>query len=102
MIIVGLTDMLFLIEYDRPSGTLVQFRKFEDTERQAAQDARLELELKLNHEDLQREVVILEAPSEEDVRHTHGRYFKGLPELVKELQDRVRLAPLRKKCEEST
>ena len=81
--------MLFLIEYDRPSGTLVQFRKFEDTERQAAHDARFELELKLNREDPQREVVILEAPSEEAVRHTHGRYFKGLSELVKELEAKV-------------
>ena len=81
--------MLFLIEYDRPRGKLVQLRRFDDTERQAAQDARLKLELKLNHEDLQREVVILEAPSEEALQHTHGRYFKELPELVKELQAKV-------------
>ncbi len=81
--------MLFLIEYDRPSGTLIQFRKFEDKEQRAAQDARLELELKLNRENLQREVVILEAPSEEAVQHTHGRYFKGLPDLVKELEAKV-------------
>jgi hypothetical protein len=81
--------MLFLIEYDRPSGTLVQFRKFDDAERQVAQDARLELELKLNHGRIQHEVVILEAPSEEAVRHTHGRYFKELPELVKELEAKV-------------
>lgn len=76
--------MLFLIEYDRPTGTLVQFRKFDDSERQIAQDARLELELKLNRERSQHEVVILEAPSEEAVRHTHGRYFKDLAELVRE------------------
>jgi hypothetical protein len=81
--------MIFLIEYDRPSATLLQFRKFEDPERQAAQDARFELELKLNREQSQHEVVILEAPSEEAVRHTHGRYFKDLPELVKELEARV-------------
>ena len=81
--------MLFLIEYDRPSGTLVQFRKFEETDRQAAHSARLELELKVNRENLPREVVILDAPSEEAVRHTHGRYFKGLPELVKELEAKV-------------
>jgi len=81
--------MLFLIEYDRPSGTLVQFHKFNDAERQIAQDARLELELKLNREHIQHEVVILEAPSEEAVRHTHGRYFKELPELVKELESKV-------------
>ncbi len=81
--------MIFLIEYDRPSGTLVQFRKFDDADRQAAQDERLDLELKLNHEHSQHEVVILEAPSEEAVRHTHGRYFKELPELVKELEAKV-------------
>lgn len=68
--------MIFLIEYDRPTGTLVQFRKFDDSERQIAQDARLELELKLNREgNRDREVVILEAPSEEAVHHTHARYF---------------------------
>ena len=51
--------------------------------------ARFELELKLNREKSQHEVVILEAPSEEALRHTHGRYFKDLPELVKELEARV-------------
>jgi hypothetical protein len=70
--------MLFLIEYDRPTGTLVQFRKFDDSERQIA----LELELKLNRERSQHEVVILEAPNEEAVRHTHSRYFQTLAELV--------------------
>lgn len=76
--------MVFLVEYDRPSGTLVQFRKFDDSERQAVADARLELELELNRQGVQHEVVILEAPSEEAVRHTHGRYFKDLAELVRE------------------
>jgi hypothetical protein len=76
--------MLFLIEYARPTGTLVQLRKFEDSDRQVALDVRLELELKLNREGIQHEVVILEAPSEEAVRHTHGRYFKDLAELVRE------------------
>jgi hypothetical protein len=77
--------MIFLIEYDRPTGTLVQFRRFDDSERQIAQDVRLELELKLNSQgNRDHEVVILEAPSEEAVRHTHGRYFKGFSELANE------------------
>lgn len=76
--------MIFLIEYDRPNGTLVQFRKFDDSEREAAHKARLDLELKLNREGVEREVVILEAPSEEIIRHTHGRYFKDSNELVSE------------------
>lgn len=76
--------MIFLIEYDRPNGTLVQFRKFVDSEREVAHQARLDLELKLNREGVEREVVILEAPSEEIIRHTHGRYSKNLDELVSE------------------
>ena len=76
--------MVFLIEYDPPSGVLVQFRKFNDSELRIAQDARFELELKLKREGVQHEAVILEAPSEEAVRHTHGRYFaKDVAELVR-------------------
>ena len=76
--------MVFLIEYDPPTGTLVQFRKFGVSELRLAQDARFELELKLKREGVQHEAVILEAPSEEAVRHTHGRYFaKDVAELVR-------------------
>lgn len=80
--------MLFLVEYDRPTGTLVQFRKFDESERQIAQDTRLNLELDLNRRGVEHEVVILDAPSEEALRHTHGRYFKTLAELVEELTAR--------------
>ncbi len=76
--------MVFLLEYDRATETLVQFRKFDDSERKVAQDARLELELKLNRSGVRHEVVILEAPTEEAIRYTHGRYFKDLAELVRE------------------
>lgn len=76
--------MFFLIEYDRPTRKLVQFLSFDDSAREAAHKARLELELKLNREGVEREVVILEAPSEDIVRHTHGRYFKDLDQLVNE------------------
>jgi hypothetical protein len=81
--------MLFLIEYDRPSGTLVQFRKFDESEQQVAQDARLDLELTLNRQGIQHEVVILDAPSEDALRHTHGRYFKDFAELARELTARL-------------
>lgn len=79
--------MLFLIEYDRPTRKLVQFRTFKDSERELAYKARLETELRLNREGRLtdgREVVILEGPDEETIRHTHGRYFKTAAELVDE------------------
>ncbi len=75
--------MLFLIEYDRPSGKIVEMQKFDNAAKHEAEDARLELELRLNREGIEHEVVILDAPNEEAVRRTHGRYFKTLAELAK-------------------
>lgn len=74
--------MIFLIEYDRPRGKIVTFKTFNDSERQNAEDSRLELELELNRLDTEREVVILEAATEEALRRTHRRYFEDLAELV--------------------
>jgi predicted dinucleotide-utilizing enzyme len=75
--------MLFLIEYDRDSGKIVTFRSFDDSERKVAEDSRLQMELELNRRRVEREVVILEAASEEAVRRTHRRYFENLEELLK-------------------
>lgn len=75
--------MVFLIEYDRNRGRLVSFRRFDQSERLKAEDARLELELKLNRLGVKHEVVILHAASEEAVRRTHRRYFEDLADLVK-------------------
>jgi len=74
--------MLFLIEYDRESGKIVTFRSFDDSEREDAEHSRLEKELELNRRGVEREVVILEAPTEAAVRRTHRRYFESLRELV--------------------
>ena len=75
--------MVFLIEYDRLSGTIVQMRKFGDAWRKVAEDTRLELELKLNSQGVEHEVVLFDAPNEEALRHTHGRYFQDLAELAR-------------------
>ena len=74
--------MLFLIEYDRHRGQIVSFQTFDDSERRTAEDSRLELELELNRLGIEREVVILEAYTEEALRRTHRRYFENLSELV--------------------
>jgi hypothetical protein len=75
--------MFFLIEYDRDKGQMVTFRTFEDSERESAENSRLELELDLNRRGVEHEVVILEAASEDAVRRTHRRYFETLEELLK-------------------
>ena len=74
--------MLFLIEYNRDQGRLVAIESFGDSERETAENARLELELDLNLKGIDNEVVLLEAATEEALRRTHRRYFESLTELT--------------------
>jgi len=83
--------MFFLIEYDRPRGVIVQLREFDAASRQVAEDTRLELELDLNRKGIEHEVVILDAPSLQALRHTHSRYFESVAEILRG-SDRI-LAP---------
>jgi len=78
--------MYFLIEYDRTKGQIVTLRTFDESERKLAQDTQLELELNLNESGIEREVVILEAASEEAVQLTHRRYFEDLDQLLADLK----------------
>jgi hypothetical protein len=75
--------MLFLIEYDRTLGKVIEIIEFADSERSSAENARLEMELELNRLRTEREVVVLEADNEEALRRTHRRYFEDIGELVK-------------------
>ncbi len=74
--------MLFLIEYDRGRAELVSIRAFGDSERNVAENVRIEREVRLNRQGLEREIVLLEAASEHDLWRTHGRYFKALEALA--------------------
>jgi hypothetical protein len=76
-------DMLFLIEYDRPRGSIVQLREFDAASRQLADETRLNLELDLKRQGIEHEVVLLDAPSKEALRHTHSRYFEDVVELAR-------------------
>lgn len=75
--------MIFLIEYDRRRGRVVTFTTYDDTARKLAEGTRLDLELRLNREGIEREVVLLDAASEEALRRTHRRYFEDLGGLSK-------------------
>lgn len=68
--------MIFLIEYNRPKGRIITFKRFKDAERLKAENTRLDLELDLNRRGLDHEVVLLEAASEDALRRTHRRYFE--------------------------
>lgn len=74
--------MIFLIEYDRNRGRIVTFTEFKDSEQRKAEELRLQKELELNRLGTEREVVLLQASSEDALRRTHRRYFEDLTELV--------------------
>ena len=74
--------MIFLIEYDRSRGRIVTKKAFKNSDRKTAYESRLQLELDLNLKDIENEVVLLEATTEEALWQTHGRYFKDLTELA--------------------
>jgi hypothetical protein len=77
--------MLFLIEYARPEGRIVTIKEFADSEKAAADDARIALEVSLNRAGTHHEVVLLQAQSREALRQTHNRYFADLRELIDDL-----------------
>ena len=62
-------DLRELDEYRRSFGDA-----FQEADRPAAENARLDLELSLNREGIEHEIVLLDAASEEALRRTHGRY----------------------------
>ena len=74
--------MIFLIEYDRSEGRIVTFRNFDNLQRREAEDARLQIEVDDNGKELDREVVLLEAESEDALRLTHRRYFEDLRQIL--------------------
>ena len=74
--------MIFLIEYQRAHGRIITMTSFDNSEREAAEEMRLKLELDLNAKGIDNEVVLLEATSEEALRKTHRRYFEDLSELA--------------------
>ncbi len=74
--------MIFLIEYDRALGKLVQLKEFSADDLAAATSARLVLELEQMQSKYEHEIVILEAESEQQLRKTHRRYFESISALA--------------------
>lgn len=74
--------MFFLIEYNRKAGKLVAMHRFDHPQWEEARKLRIDTEVELNRNGLEREVVLLEADSEADLRRTHQRYFASLHEII--------------------
>lgn len=75
--------MIFLIEYLRADGRLIKIERFDDSDRHRAQKARLKTELELLGRQVDHEVVLLEAETEDALRKTHRRYFESAQDLAR-------------------
>lgn len=76
--------MYYLIDYDRAEGKLISLQEFGDEQVEQARQTRLTLEIDLMDRRIVREVVLLEAASESDLRRTHRRYFEDVRDLAPE------------------
>ena len=83
--------MIFLLEYDRPTGKLVMIQNYAERHRSVAQERKLQLELDLRQRHVQHEVVLLEAESEEVLRQSYRRYFQDLATLARTTADSLRV-----------
>ena len=74
--------MIYLIEYDRTTGSIIKLQSYDDGESDLASKDRLALEISLMNSCVIREVVLLQANSIDALRITHNRYFKNVGELA--------------------
>lgn len=81
--------MIYLIQYDRQLGQIVEMVQFVDADRQKAEDARLAMEIELSRNNNANEVVLLEASSEDALKKTHGRYFSDIKKLLKSTSSQI-------------
>jgi hypothetical protein len=76
--------MIFLIHYLRNKNETISFKDYADDDFEEAQRDRLALELTFNTGDATREIVLLEAPTREQLKLTHAKYFEnGLEDSIK-------------------
>lgn len=79
--------MIFLMEYDRPKGKIINITSFNDNDRTKAANKRLLIELELHKLHIGREVVLLEATNEDALRRTHRRYFENASQISQSVSE---------------
>ena len=78
---------LFLVEFDRSEQRLVgALKAFPPSRRTAALAARFDAQRRVLREDLNHDVVLLEAESEAALRRTHASFFMTPAELTKRME----------------
>lgn len=72
----------FVLVYDRSQQMLIDLKKFEDTERAGAEAFRHQAQRRALTDNLDQEIVLFQAHSEEALRRSHGSYFLSEEELL--------------------
>ena len=67
--------MIFVISYDRGTGTSTWLAEYPDSEMEAAQQRRLTAEIEARIAHRSPEIVVLTADSKSDLLKTHAKYF---------------------------
>ena len=78
--------MILLLKFDRNARRIVARAEYEDADRDSAVRDRLSWEIETVLSGRDYEVVLLEAPTEKQIRQTHGRYFETFEELGARLE----------------
>jgi hypothetical protein len=84
-----MTLKYFVVEYERPTGTLRLCKEFTGTDYAGAAKLRFERDL-ANREHPEVEIVLLGTDSLETLKKTHGRYFYTVSELAGQMLDYLR------------
>ena len=79
----------FVVEYERPTGTLRLCQEFPETDYAAAAKLRFERDL-ANREHPEVETVLLGSPSLEVLKKTHGCYFYTVSEILGQMLAELR------------
>ncbi len=88
--------MIYLIEYDRMLGKLLHDPiEFGEDDRAEAEILRLSKELE-DAGNLNREILLLEAETIENLKNNHGRYFSTIDELKLRIEKELETASLKK------
>jgi hypothetical protein len=67
--------MIYYIEYSREQQKTLSFKSYQESDRMLAEAHALKREIELSRQNLQLEIVLLQAGSESTIRNTHPRYF---------------------------
>ena len=79
----------FVVEYERPTGTLRMCQEFPATDYAAAAKLRFERDL-ANIDHPEAEIVLLSSTSLETLKYTHGRYFYTVSQLCGQMLEYLR------------